>query len=493
MNVRSKIPDRHALLEWKLQVGSRTSIAIWLGAGATAAVVGLLAAKVGVLALVLLAAGLFLTLSFIFPWAAAYAVVVSAFLTMPNFVPSQVPVPGFSMYLFEPFLYMAAFVALLRLPRSHTTDVASGFLVLAITAGGILSLTGGATVTHVVSDVRSLLYFACALFMAGRYASVAKVARVKTLVWVLLWFSAALVLFSSATGIPIGGRQEEGTLYLEGSGVAGEAATRILTGTTNLALPVLAGYLGLWVMGKTRTGSAVRFFLPALIISFLGFSRNTILGVAVAIVFSLVVLGSVQTWRSAVRRLLAVAAACLGLYVALPLLQLLPGANFVATQVDTYASRVIDGLSQQTLSLDTSVLYRERENLFLFQAIGEQPLFGHGFGYAYKPGEGQIGSFWADKGTIYAHNFYLWVMVKSGLVGLGSWLVLLALPITRAFRLREPGTLFLASGAVSLMAVSFVAPMPLGSAGSVAIGAFIGAAIAFPSAATKAATAGIQA
>lgn len=457
------------------------SWAVWLGAIAAAAIMGLLAVKLGALALVAVTALLFLGFSLWLPWLAAYSVLISAFLTMPIAVPTQVPVPGFSMYLFEPFLYTAVVVALLRLRTARVTDIGSALIFVVLAAGSVVAISAGASVNHVVSDVRSMFYFASALFIAGRYAAALRTHRVDSLVSLILWISAILILLSSATGMPIAGRQEEATLYLEGSGSGGDAATRILTGTTNLALPVMAGYLGLWIVGKTGKGTAVRFLLPALIISFLGFSRNSLLGVGAAVIFSLIVMGSRQTWRSATRRVMTVAAASLALYIVLPVLQFLPGANFVAGQLSTYTSRVIDGLSQQTLALDTSVLYRERENLFLFQAIREQPLFGHGFGYAYKPGEGQAGSFWADKGTIYAHNFYLWLTVKTGLLGLGSWLMLSALPLIRAVRRRDPMTLFLASGAVSLMAVSVVAPMPLGSAGSVAIGVFIGAAVSFPS------------
>ncbi|MBP1232513.1 O-antigen ligase [Arthrobacter sp. PvP102] len=419
---------------------------------------------------------LFLGLSLRFPWIAAYTALISAFLTMPAGVPTQVPVAGISMYTFEPFLYLAALVAILRLPAVRSTDIASLSIVTILLLGSLLSLSSGTSAAHVVSDVRSLGYFTAALFVAGRFAASLHTQDVPRLTSWILWISAALMLFSSVTGIPVAGRQEEATLYLEGSGTGNGAATRIITGTTNLALPVLAGWLALWVVGKSPKGTAIRFMLPALLISFLGFSRNTLLGVGAAILFALLVTGSSRGWNMAFKRLLAVSASIIVIYVLLPVLQILPGSSFIGGQLISYGSRVIDGLSQQTLAVDTSVLYRERENFFLFQAIREQPLMGHGFGYAYKPGEGETGSFWADKGTIYAHNFYLWVVVKTGLLGLVAWFCMSAAPLLRAIRHREPTTLFLASGTIALLAVSVVAPMPIGSVGSVAIGGFLGAA-----------------
>lgn len=452
---------------------------LWLGSISAASLLGLLAAELGPLVLLAVIGLLFLGISLWRPWVAAYALLIVAFLAMPSVVPPQVSLFGVSMYLFEPFLVVAVIVALLRLRPTRFTDTASSLLLFILLGGSLVSIVAKINVSHVVSDVRSLFYFTGALFVAGRYAATGYIRSISALAYFILWISALLMLFSSVTGIPVAGRQEEATLYLEGAGSGGGAATRIITSTTNLALPVLAAFLACWIVGKTSKGSAIRVLLPSLIISFLGFSRNTLLGVAVAILFALVVVPWRDSWPSIVRRLLAVATSAFLVYMALPVLQFLPGSNFVADQLSTYASRVLDGLSQETLAVDTSVLYREHENSFLIQAIAEQPLLGHGFGYAYKPGEGEVGSFWADKGTIYAHNFYLWVWVKTGLIGLVGWIVLSALPITKVFRERNTNMLFLACGTVALLAVSVVAPMPIGSAGSVAIGLFMGASIAY--------------
>lgn len=452
---------------------------LWPASIASAGLVGALAAAYG-LPVVLAVIGLFfMGLSLWRPWIAGYSLLIAAFLAMPSFVPPQVSVFGFSMYLFEPFLWLAVIVALLRLRSVRATDSASFLLLLVLIGGGYISVVAGISVSHVISDVRSLFYFLGALFVAGRYAASGQYPKIPQFVCFILWSSALLMLFSSVTGIPVAGRQEEATLYLEGSGSGSGAATRIITSTTNLALPVLTAYVACWIVGKTTKGSAIRVFMPALMISFLGFSRNTLLGIATAILFALIVVPWRDSWSPVVRRLFAVAISAFFLYVALPVLQFLPGSSFVADQAATYASRVLAGLSQETLAVDTSVLYRENENSYLIQAISERPILGHGFGYAYKPGEGAPGSFWADKGTIYAHNFFLWVWVKTGLIGLVAWLILSALSVIRAFRERSTSILFLACGAVSLLAVSVVAPMPIGSAGSIAIGLFMGASIAY--------------
>lgn len=470
-------PHRPFRLGDGVSPGFRIESVVGIGSVGLAALAGVMAVGYGIPTLVAVLGSVVLGISLTFPRLAVYATMISAFLTMPVGLPAQVPLAGFSMYLFEPFLYLTVFVALLRLRAVRATDIAALSMAGILLVGSLLSLASGISAGHVISDVRSLVYFVSALFIAGRFAgNCSSALGVIRLVSIILWVSAILILFSSATGVPLAGRQEEAALYLEGSGSGSGAATRIITGTTNLALPVLAGWLGLWVVGKSPKGTAMKFMLPALLISFVGFSRNTILGVGVGIIFAFLTMGNLHAWKSTFRRVLAVGVAFLMAYIALPVLQLLPGSSFISEQLISYGSRVINGLSQETLALDTSVLYRERENSFLFQAIRDQPFVGHGFGYAYKPGEGAAGSFWADKGTIYAHNFYLWVLVKTGFLGLAAWLWLSAAALLRAVRNRQPSTQFLSCGAIALLAVSVVAPMPLGSVGSVAIGGFLGAA-----------------
>ena len=77
---------------------------------------------------------------------------------------------------------------------------------------------------------------------------------------------------------------------------------------------------------------------------------------------------------------------------------------------------------------------REAENVNLWIAIREAPLFGHGFGYAYQPPFGPAGRFAATFGPYYAHNFYLWLLAKAGIIGLVGFAMFALVPIIRAVR-----------------------------------------------------------
>lgn len=108
--------------------------------------------------------------------------------------------------------------------------------------------------------------------------------------------------------------------------------------------------------------------------------------------------------------------------------------------------------------------------------IQKSPLWGNGFGYAYKPiNTGRALSDKSENLQCYAHNFYLWLLVKAGPVGFLLFLVPIARVLVAA--LRGSGHVALTTGALAagLLAVSFVAPMPLGSPTAVLLGLVTGA------------------
>jgi O-antigen ligase len=220
--------------------------------------------------------------------------------------------------------------------------------------------------------------------------------------------------------------------------------------------------------------------VPALLITVLSFSRNTLIALAVAAAVALV---ASWTW-SAVSRTAMLAAGCAVLLgIALPavlfLLQNTTAAVWLSDQLNAFSHRVIGGVSTAALAVDSSTLARLHENTNLIRAIAEAPLYGHGLGYAYQMPFGKSGSFSATLGTTYAHNFYLWLLVKSGVIGMASFAVFAVTPVWRAVRSSSAAAKISAATGAALLAICVVDPLPLEPANSLALGMALGAAMGF--------------
>ncbi len=293
----------------------------------------------------------------------------------------------------------------------------------------------------------------------------------KVLGWVL-WISAAVTLAGATTGLEVGGRTEDASLTLVSGNSA--AATRLLTEATFPALAVLCGVIALSVAGRIRIVDSWALSVPALLITVLSFSRNSILAVAVAILFAVVAGRSVG---AVVRASLVVVStlAVFGLLVLLgPVLATLPGGDFVNTQVHSYSDRVIGGLTSTVQSTDPSVQFRARENSFLMQGFLSSPFIGHGFGFAYKPSAGTA-SFLLDYAPYFAHNFYGWIAVKGGAVSCLLLVAAFASPLLRATKRASTATFALAAAFVAMLAVSIVAPVALSTNSALLFGGLLGA------------------
>lgn len=410
-----------------------------------------------------------------FGWIVPLTLAVAC-IALPSAVPVAIQLGGYAFRLYEPLLVVSAVWAFsLTNPRVRVGRYVLPFITVTIlaSAGGYFS---GLTLPRVISDTRQLAFFVLALFVASRTIGT-PVQRwcLMTSRWVL-WVSAAMVLISSATGMELAGRSEVATLQYGSS----EGATRLLTPATYLAVVTVCTCIALIATGRVRLSMQWTWLVPALLIVILAFSRNHLLAFGVAAAFALLAARSSLSVASSLRA--GVVAACIlgalsfGLSNAL---YGLPGIGFVASQVDSYSSRVIDGLTPQELDRDGSVLFREEEDYFMNKAIDKSPLVGNGYGFAYKPKVGEVGSFTRDVAPYYGHNFYLWTTVKAGVIGLLAFLWMAAVPL--ALALVRPGSTTrtaLASAGAGLIAVSFVAPMPNGSPTALLFGAVVGAVIA---------------
>ncbi len=290
----------------------------------------------------------------------------------------------------------------------------------------------------------------------------------------ILWFSAGMALISSFHAIRLAGRAES----LELSTGAGQAL-RIILATQSPATAVLSALVAAAVIGYGRPAMFFVLGPPALLLSVLSFSRNTLISMAVA-----AMVGFLTSWSwSALRRtafFVAISATVIALMVpaSLYLLANSGAGAWLGDQVTAFSQRVLGGVSSSALAVDESTLERLREDGLLYGEIARAPVFGHGLGYAYQPPNG-TDEFALRFYPAYSHNFYLWWLAKGGVVGMASFLVLALVPMVRA--LRRPSAPAKISVAVSagLLAISAVWPLPEMPSDALALGLALGSAAGF--------------
>jgi hypothetical protein len=292
---------------------------------------------------------------------------------------------------------------------------------------------------------------------------------------VTLWFSAGMAVLSSSGALRLAGRLES----MEAT--TGDAASRVITSTLTPAIAVLTALIAAQIVGRVKPVLYLALGLPALIVSMLAFSRNTLIAVAVAAV---VAFFASAGW-SALRRtagFTAIGAALLA--VAIPgslfLLQHSTAGAWLGDQLSAFNHRVIGGVSTGALAVDQSTLDRLAEDANLNRAIVKAPVFGHGLGYAYQePFGNDPNEFTNTLGTTYAHNFYLWWLVKAGGVGMAAFALFSLTPVIRALRSASKPAKISAAVSAGLLVMCIIDPLPEDSANALTLGAALGAALAF--------------
>jgi O-antigen ligase len=436
-------------------------------------VVGALPAAIVVAAAVLVAA---LALR---PAWSLYIALVLGLTAFPAFIPYSVQLGSTTVFVFEPFLFVAAGWAI----ATHQGPAVArfrGWLLAALL--GVAALMGVASQhppVEIVSDGRGLLTVLLSFVVASRIFGTHYVATSLRVLKYSIWVSLAVVALSMVLKFPMAGRTEAAALFRNSSGAGFSDSTRYLTAASQMSVFVLCACLALCLTERVTLRQAAPYLVPSFALTFLSFSRNSFLAVGVAIVFAIIIARTLKP---------VIVTARLAIVVGLPLLILglanaafgLPGGDFVAVQVQAFSSRVIGGLDSTTLADDTSAIARMNEDAYLFKAIGEAPVFGHGFGYAYRPPVGQAGSFSATKGQYYGHNFYLWITVKTGVLGLIAFLILAAAPVVACLRRRSNEAIALGSAAAGLLLAIAFAPFPndVSNGGSLAVGLLLGALVA---------------
>lgn len=293
---------------------------------------------------------------------------------------------------------------------------------------------------------------------------------------VTLWFSAAMAIFSSLHAIRLAGRAES----LEEATGAGQAL-RIVLSTQTPATATLTALVAASIVGRVRPMAYLAFGPPALIISLLAFSRNTLIAVAVG---ATVALFANFGWP-ALRRSAAVAAISLGVFaltvpLSLFVLQHSEAGSWLSDQFTAFNQRVLGGVSASALATDESTLDRLRENARLNAAIAQAPLFGHGLGYAYQlPSGNDPKAFAWTLGPTYSHLFYQWWVAKAGAVGMAAFAWLALTPVVKALRCASAPAKISAAVCAGLLAISALWPLPEMPMDALALGMALGTAMGF--------------
>lgn len=412
----------------------------------------------------------------------------AAFTSWPASVSRSVSVVGFPVQYYEILLVLVALSILLR----QRTVQGIGWVIplaLVLVVGVAIGLYSNTIdLASIVYDVRRITTVVVAAFVASQVGLV-NLRLYAVVVAAILWVSSVFVVIASVTHLDIG--QRELIASLEGGD--GDAASRILTETTYLAGVVFAGILYMFVTGSLNAKFRVVsiWLVPSLLLVILSFSRNILIGLTVAVLAALCASFSV----AAARRVSAAVAAVVVVipFVGWALWNLPSGPlrsvfGWGRLQWDGFSNRVIDGVRPSSIRSDGSIQYRtDQENPFLYSAIDSSPILGHGFGYAYKPFyTGRQYRYMSDTaellGTQYAHNFYLWLAVKVGVLGVAicAATILLAMArVLRAARRQDPRLPAGVAGTViacltGVLAQSVVAPLPNGMPSAVLVGCLIG-------------------
>lgn len=461
-----------------MEIVSRESLRLGVFAGLAAVVLGVASAVApGPILLLGIAITASLVLFLMRPEALLHGTLIAAFLAAPTVFPTTwvltVGSRAISLYLFEPLL-LASLVYVLFNQQLDRVVLRRVLVALGLFgAWAVLGALLGHSYAEIYYDIRMPVNLVLAATVAAAVAKTPIVGRAWNVVLVVLWVSAVFTLLSSVLGLALRGDE----LGAAGVGTDPSEVSRILSPASYPAIAALCAAVGLVVAGRSKLYPLVPWLLPSLLIVLLSFSRNNLIAVFVALLFGLVAGGLHRTiWRAA-GYTLAVALGLLSIWLAAKTAQATAIGAWVVEQFDYMIKKVFEGILPGSIDTDPSAQYRlTQENPFLFDGIRDSPLFGHGFGFAYRPlsSTGYMIIEYGEALRYYAHNFYLWLAVKTGIVGFTLFVWAIVLPVLRCWRDGSRATLGAAVAAASLLAASIVAPMPLGPSTAVLLGALIG-------------------
>lgn len=386
-----------------------------------------------------------------------------------------------TIYVWHVVTLLAIFYLILLVRPRFSDYVPPGIFVLTVLLYTAVGFENGHSAEAILHEMTCLFemvagYMLALLIVHGDYIKGATQTLVAT-----LWFSAVMAIVSSSLGLRLTGRFE--TIS---ESTTGGSVTRLIIPTTAPAVAVLAALVAAQVLGRVRPATFWAMGVPSLIISLLAFSRGTLIAIAVAGVVAFLANPGWQALRRsatfAVSSMAIMAAMVPG---ALFLLQHSKAGAWLAHQFAGFSHRVLSGVTASSLAVDDSTKYRLIENADLTRAIAKAPIFGHGMGYAYRLAFGEdsgndqfsFDSFTVLLGTTYAHNFYLWWLVKAGAVGMAIFAWFALRPVIRALRSTSKPAKIAGAVSVGLLALNIVGPNIEDTPDSVVFGMVLGAAM----------------
>lgn len=438
---------------------------------------------------VLIAAGLWLiALLRLNPSWIVHLTLIVLFAAKTEGLPRGIRVLGIFIYFHE-VLLTGAVVYAIWLARHNRTVVAALRSVQAcwaavafacvVVIGLFIGFFRGYPAWDIQYDVRNVLAMMAFALVASVIVTIDDWRRyIKTFTAILV-FSALLMIYASVTGLPLEGRTETAQLYTSGGRVlaGGSDAIRYITDTTHLAAAALLAGVAILLLRKAAFRRVVTVLGASFLISMLSFSRNTLAALAGTVVFVLIIAVFHRKFLRVLSRLaIAPLVAVIAFYTVLGIGATVGADDWIQTQRTGYQNRVLAGFDQANERADNSAQYREVENTYIKQAGSENPVLGGGFGTRYKPPRGKRGSFEAVWGTLYTHNAYNWIYVKTGLVGVLFFGLLIVACLSQAlFRRRD--TALIVVGACTLTGLSvtmLVAPLPIDGTGACVVGIVMG-------------------
>lgn len=407
------------------------------------------------------------------PDLAIHLTILAAATTLPVTIKTSVHPFGLTLDLWEPLIVIGVLYVRATMRPARWVGIASTSLAVVVLLGALIGWRNHNDSERLFNECRLLLDMIAAFYIAAGLAQSGKVYEYRRTLTVVLWVSALMLILASTTGLAVDGRQERTHL-----GSVSSEATRLLTGTQFVALAVLCAFIAVVATSRTKIGSVIWLALPCVVILFLSFSRNTLIALTAAALVTVVATRSPV--RASVRVLVVFGVAGVSGWLVFKAASDFGSiGEYLTRQFDAYNLRVFGGIGSEARSTDPSALYRLQEDARLVDSFWQAPIFGHGFGYAYQPPFGEANSFGAGAGMYYAHNFYLWLLVKTGIAGAAvfAW-VALRTALAPALRGIKAGSAHLGFvvAAASLLTVCYVAPIPLDSPGSLIIGAALGLA-----------------
>lgn len=415
------------------------------------------------------------------------AALASVVTPLPVFVPIVLPMGGRSLFVADLVLPAVALWAMAGARPARGADRAVAFYAAVVVALCLVGLLRGAGPSPIIQDLRGPLYLVCGYVIVSRRVRWADRPVVTRTVAAILWWSVAAIVLALVTGQEfLHGRVGETSAFV-GDGKRSLDAVRFLIASKELALVAVLGTVGMLLLG-VRTGhprrAVVGLLVPGAVVVFMGFSRQSIVALAVGVTYLVLV---------SPLRIQTVARVIVGLTMVTALLAVLGLAGItgrvtddetvLGRQVDAYSERVLSGLFGENVTEDPGNQFRQMENEAAIDFAKGHPLAGSGLGMPYR-GDLALEAFRTDEvdyARRYVHNVYLWYAAHGGILGVLAIAVLLGRPIVTvlwpAFRggARHRG-IVLASGApyVALLVIGLVEPVIHTNATAPLMGAVLG-------------------